>query len=93
MLPGAAKVKRKIIEGAEEDTVGSLQKFLPRHPSDSFEPAAIIRTGGPRLKTYRRATVTEKKLNAFSPLAIENGFNTSLYFEDFASSKLRRSIC
>ena len=47
-----------------------------------------------RVKTYRRATVTEKKLNAFALLAIENGFTPSLDFEDikedFASSKLRR---
>ena len=47
-----------------------------------------------RVKTYRRATVTEKKLNAFALMAIENTFTTSLDFddiiEDFASSKLRR---
>ncbi|XP_048031791.1 zinc finger MYM-type protein 1-like [Megalobrama amblycephala] len=47
-----------------------------------------------RVKTYRRATVTEKKLNAFALLAIENGFTTALDFEDiiedFTSSKLRR---
>uniref|UniRef100_A0A8C5E2Z2 TTF-type domain-containing protein n=1 Tax=Gouania willdenowi TaxID=441366 RepID=A0A8C5E2Z2_GOUWI len=47
-----------------------------------------------RVKTYRRATVTEKKLNAFALLAIENGFTTSLDFEDiiedFTASKLRR---
>ena len=47
-----------------------------------------------RVKTYRRATVTDKKLNAFALLAIENGFTTALDFEDiiedFASSKLRR---
>ena len=41
----------------------------------------------------RSATVTERKMNAFALLAIENGFTTSLDFEDiedFASSKLRR---
>ena len=69
-------------------------------PEDAAEDAVAPSTSAPsfstlkRVKTYRRATVTEKKLNAFALLAIENRFTTSLDFEDiiedFASSKLRR---
>lgn len=74
----------------------ALQKFLLcSHPAALnlliiLEPEAIE-----QLKTYWKAIVTKKKLNAFSLLTAENGFATSLNFEDiiydFASSKVGRT--
>ena len=95
-LSGSRPTAVNLLVSAEPEAKPGPEPGPETRPEDAVAPSTSASSFSTlkRVKTYRRATVTEKKLNAFALLAIENRFTTSLDFEDiiedFASSKLRR---